>query len=250
VSRLRRVSQRLTNKAADVISWQVAWRVHDRLGALERDGLDHRTMHALLSVLLEPDSSLLDVGANEGVFLSAALRFAPSGRHWAWEPLPVMAQSLRERFPSVEVRGAALGDEPGEADFIHLIDSHGQSGFHERNLGSDTARETIRVKVERLDDVLDPNLTPAVIKVDVEGAELGVFRGARETIARHRPVIMFEHMVDAAEYFGARSEDLWDLLCADCRLRIYDLNGAGPYSREEFADAVGLRTRWNWLARP
>jgi hypothetical protein len=85
--------------------------------------------------------------------------------------------------------------------------------------------------------------------VDVEGGELGVFRGARETIARHRPSLLFEHGMGAAEYFGTTPDEVWDLLCGDCGLRIFDLDGDGPYSREQFVDAMSLRARWNWLAR-
>jgi hypothetical protein len=43
------------------------------------------------------------------------MRLAPGGRHLAYEPLLEFAASLRRGFPTVEVREAALGDEPGEA---------------------------------------------------------------------------------------------------------------------------------------
>jgi hypothetical protein len=97
--------------------------------------------------------------------------------------------------------------------------------------------------------VLDPALRPALIKIDVEGGELGVFRGARETLARHRPHVVFEHTKGGATHHDATPEEVWDVLAA-CGLRVFDLEGDGPLSRDAFADAFDLRARHNWLARP
>ena len=261
-SRISRGAGRL----ADRVSEEIALRVSDRLvgrgvrvvspapwfsaGDGERERVDHHAMVVLLAALLAEGDTFIDVGAHEGHLLEHAVRIAPHGAHVAWEPLPHLAADLRTHFPSVEIRNAALGDETGIADFLHIVDSPGQSGFRDRDFPETTARETIRVAVERLDDALERGTAPVVIKVDVEGAELAVFRGGLETITRHRPCILFEHMIGGAEYYGTRSEDVWDLLCEECQLTIFDLDGAGPYSRDQFADAVGLRARWNWLARP
>ena len=69
---------------------------------------DNELLAGLLEELLEHDSVCFDVGAHEGAVLGEMVRVAPNGRHIAWEPLPALARRLRERFPSVEVRDAAL----------------------------------------------------------------------------------------------------------------------------------------------
>jgi FkbM family methyltransferase len=261
---LRRVRS-AGDRLADRVSERIASRVGDRLVGRgvravspapwfsaadgERSRLDERAMRAVLAAVLSADATFLDVGAHEGKVLQDAVRLAPNGSHVAWEPLPHLARALRDRFPAVEVREAALADRAGEAQFVHVLDQSGQSGLRDRAFPGDPRRETLTVQLERLDDALDPGLEPALVKVDVEGGELGVFRGGRETIARHRPCILFEHGVGGAEYFGAAPEEVWDLLCDDCALRVFDLDGEGPYSRDQFVDAMALRARWNWLAR-
>jgi FkbM family methyltransferase len=253
------------DRLADRVSEAIAWRVTDRLvgrgvravspapwrsaGDSERWRLDERAMRTVLPALLPPDGVFLDVGANEGRVLEDAVRLAPHGSHVAWEPIPELARALRERFPGVEVREAVLGEQAGPAEFVYVIDDSGYSGLRQRPFPGNPRSQTLTVQMERLDDALRPGVRPDAIKVDVEGGELGVFRGARETIARHRPAILFEHGMGAAEYFGTTPDQVWDVLCEDCGLRIFDLDGEGPYSREQFVDAMSLRARWNWLAR-
>ena len=259
LERLRRPADRL----ADRLSEAVAWRVGDRLAARgvrmvspapfftaadgERERLDRLMMRAVLAAVLAPDSSYLDVGANRGQLLEHAVRLAPAGRHIAWEPLPALAAELRQRFPGVEVREAALGDRSGRAPFSHVLDDSGLSGLAERPLG-DRRQERIEVAMERLDDVLAADVDPRLVKVDVEGAELAVFQGARETLARRRPHVLFEHTIGCASYHGAEPEQVWDVL-VECGLRIFDLEGDGPLSRDQFSDAFHTRSRHNFLAR-
>jgi hypothetical protein len=56
-----------------------------------------------------------------------------------------------------------------------------------------------------------------MIKIDVEGAELLLIRGARETIAKNKPVIVFEHGLGGADSYGHTPEQVFDLLI-DCGL--------------------------------
>jgi hypothetical protein len=74
------------------------------------DDRDRRLMIAILSYVLREDSCCVDVGAHTGDLLAQMVRLAPRGRHWAFEPLPHLAADLRQRFPTVEVREAALSD--------------------------------------------------------------------------------------------------------------------------------------------
>jgi FkbM family methyltransferase len=148
---------------------------------------DTQLLVALMEKVLEPDSDCLDVGAHAGAVLREMVRIAPRGRHVAWEPLPAFAARLRERFPAVEVREAALGDHAGTRAFAHVIDDPGWSGFLARPTPSPSAMEELTVTVERLDDVLPAGIRPAFVKIDVEGAEEEMLRGGLETLRRHRP---------------------------------------------------------------
>jgi FkbM family methyltransferase len=196
-----------------------------------RSGED--SLRLLLAYVLAEDSDCIDVGAHQGDVLADMVRLAPRGRHLAYEPLPHLAGTLAERFPDVDVRNAALSDAAGETSFVHVVSNPAYSGLRERSYPGHEKLETITVRTERLDDVLPEGMAPAFLKVDVEGAELQVFRGAQETLARFRPVVFFEHGKGAADHYGTRSGDLHDLL-SGAGLRVFDEHGGGPYTRDGF----------------
>ena len=126
----------------------------------------------------------------------------------------------------------------------------GYSGLRERAYPAEYRTEKIPVELERLDDVLPPDYRPDLIKVDVEGAELQVFRGGLETLARARPVIVFEHGVGASDRYGTTPEAVHDLLAGEIGLHLFDLEATGPLSRDQFAELYASGTRWNWIALP
>jgi FkbM family methyltransferase len=216
---------------------------------IERDRRDNEVLRALIAAALAHDAHAIDVGAHHGSVLADMVRCAPDGRLIAYEPIPEMAALLRERFPNVEVREVALSDRAGESTFSHIVDLPAYSGLRLRTLpeGTHDVRE-ITVRTERLDDALPSGFAPALIKIDVEGGELAVLRGATETLRRYRPVIVFEHGEGGPEHYGHTSGELHDLLCRECGLRIYDLTGEGPFSREEF-EALFTAPVWNFIAR-
>ena len=211
---------------------------------------DTELLVALLEERLEPDSDCLDVGAHAGSILAAMVRHAPQGRHVAWEPLPAFAARLRERFPGVDVREAALGNEAGERNFTHVLDDPGWSGFVARPTPSSSAVEEIAVRVERLDDVLPEGVQPVFVKIDVEGAEEEVLRGAQQTLRRHRPVVAFEHGRGSADHYGTTPRGIHDLLGRDLGYEIYGLDGDGPYDAERFIEIFASGELVNFVARP
>ena len=214
-----------------------------------RDRRDQRHMHVLLAASLSPGSSCIDVGANVGDVLAQIRRLAPQGRHVAFEPLPDLAAALRAQFPEVDVREAALAEEAGEAEFVHVVDRPGYSGLRERDYPGRLKTERIRVRIARLDDELGPAYVPDLIKIDVEGAERAVIAGGLETIARHRPLVVFEHGLGAAERYGTRPEQIHDLLVGQAGLQLFDIDGRGPLSRDELVETFEARTLWTFFAR-
>lgn len=218
--------------------------------ASRRELRDEHAMRVVLATALRRDSNAIDVGANEGATLELIASFAPEGRHIAYEPLPALHASLVERFPAVDVRRAALSDEAGTAEFNHVVDAPAYSGLRERrDLPADAQSvERLTVDVQRLDDALPDGYDPALIKIDVEGAELHALRGARATIERARPFVLFEHGLGGADLYGSRPGELFDLL-TEADLRIFDLEGQGPYTRDGFEDVFD-KPIWNFLAAP
>jgi FkbM family methyltransferase len=243
--------RRLASRGVDRFAAAIARRREEPPSAPDdREARDNAHLELLLGYLLREDSDCIDVGCNRGRFLWHIVRRAPRGRHLAFEPLPQLAAELRESFPGVEVHEAALSNQAGETEFVMVPDDLGYSGLRERTYPADWATERIRVRSERLDDVLPAGHAPDFIKVDVEGAEGLVFEGGIETISRHRPVIVFEHGVGGANHFGTTPEQVWDLLCGTAKLRLFDLDAEGPFSRDQFAEIYAGGRIWNFLARP
>lgn len=213
---------------------------------------DHKAMSVAVCALLGPDDDAIDVGAHEGVMMSQMTRCAPRGRHLAVEPLPEYADNLRGRMPSnVIVEECALnaGGDDDEVEFVHVVNQSAYSGLRERDYPEAPRFQRIRVRSTSLDDLVERHdLSPTLIRIDVEGAETLVLEGARRTIERCQPVLMIEHGTAAASY-GDTSSLFYDLV-TDLGLRIYDFKSNGPYDREGFLRAVGPFGYFNFLLRP
>jgi FkbM family methyltransferase len=214
---------------------------------VRRDRRDGRHLRVLLAGVLAPDASCVDVGANLGVVLDDFVRCAPEGRHVAYEPLPELAADLARRYPEVDVRNAAVSDHRGTATFFRDPAAHSQSSLSVLDRAPGELEE-LEVELVDLDSSLPPDMAPALLKIDVEGAEEQVLRGARETLRRHRPVVVLEHGA-GARFFGTRSETIHELL-SEAGLRVYDVDGQGPYTAAAFAARVSRGDLWTFLARP
>ena len=218
---------------------------------IRRAQSDDRHLRLLLAFALRHDSCCIDVGANKGDVLREIVRCAPDGRHLAFEPIPDLAAELRRRFPAVTVHEVALADERGTSEFVHVTSAPAMSGLRERSYGRPVDLERIQVAVERLDDLVPDDLAPDLIKIDVEGAELGVLRGAMTTITEHRPIVVFEHGAGGADHYGTTPADVHGLLVGEAGLSLFDLDGNGPYTLREFSEtSTRPGGRWNWVARP
>jgi FkbM family methyltransferase len=217
--------------------------------AARRDAIDRRNLGLLLAFCLRADSNCVDVGAHAGAVLREIVRRAPQGRHVAYEPLPHLAERLAAAYPGVDVRNAAVSDEEGEFDFFHVVSEPEGSGLKPRDWEARAEVVRLRVPVERLDSALGDGYVPDLIKIDVEGAEGQVIAGGLETIARHKPIVVFEHGLGGSDHYGNTPQRVYDLLVGEAGLRIFDLDGVGPYSAMQF-EAVFTQPIWNFVARP
>ena len=165
---------------------------------------------------LRPGDTFVDVGANYGTFsLLAAARVRPGGRVYAVEPQPRHAALLRRSAARngagdrVRVFEAACAERAGEATVYVPDQSSGKASVHGAYAGV-LAHRALAVRAETLDGLLDGHPLPGrvVVKVDVEGAERAVLRGARGVLGRHRPLLLFELHPRSSEAAGYRPEDL------------------------------------------
>jgi FkbM family methyltransferase len=201
---------------------------------------DFQTLR-LMRRVLTPQSNCIDVGCHQGDILASMLRLAPLGQHYAFEPLPQFHKALVERFarrPGVHLHSCALGRENGAASFQHVTSNPAYSGLLRRRYDRPDERiETIQVQVRQLDEVLVPAQRIDFIKIDIEGGELDMLRGAERTLAQWQPVLVFEHGLGAADYYGSTPAALRNLLADVAGLQVYLLDQASRRSPQALSEA-------------
>jgi FkbM family methyltransferase len=170
-------------------------KVPDRLiSEVERKNrrYDRETIR-IAKATMSANSTFVDAGAHAGTILKHLVRISPDGRGYAFEPIPSLCRALRARYPDVVIEEVALSDYEGIADFRLLRDDPARSSLFDRPAWEQGRTvDRLKVQVRRLDDCISRESRVAFLKVDVEGAELSVFKGARRILAEDRPVIVFE----------------------------------------------------------
>jgi FkbM family methyltransferase len=199
---------------------------------------DRETLRVMRRVLGR-DSNCIDVGAYRGEILRHMLRLAPAGNVIAIEPVAANCEYLAKKYGNAVIYNVALSDEEGEADFYHVVGRPARSGLRKQNYPDPNENiNVIRIPVRRLDSIIPESMQIDFIKIDVEGAELSVLRGAENLITSSKPVIVFEHAAESASQFGNTTGELFDLVVSCYGLNISSmsrwLRGHAPYSRNEF----------------
>lgn len=182
------------------------------------NGID-RPLASTLRAYLTRGMVVLDVGANTGLYTSIiAACVGPSGRVFAFEPIPYLARRVREnaelnRLTNVDVLEAAVGAEAGRSD-LHLS-AAGGDGWASLYAWNWSGPETLSVPILTLDDWLEASSMARVdlVKIDVEGAELDVLRGAGRSLASGKIgalIVEFNEETQSAAHHTAA--DLRDFL--------------------------------------
>ena len=188
---------------------------------------DHHTF-LIMGMVLGRSSNCIDVGAHCGSVLDEIINLAPDGVHYAFEPIPYMYESLKadSKYAAVHIYDLALSDESRESVFYLVKNDPAYSGLKQRRYDRpDPELEEIRAKTARLDDVIGLGERIDFIKIDVEGAELPVMRGAERVICESRPYIVFESGLGASDRYGTDGRKLYDFLVNRCGMEINTLDG-------------------------
>ncbi|WGD31704.1 FkbM family methyltransferase [Ancylobacter sp. WKF20] len=166
---------------------------------------------------VKPGDVFVDVGANIGLF---TLKMAPSAaRIVAVEPGEAAGTQLAANvalngFANVAIVRKALSDAPGRAALFHNPLGDDPQAFSLLSDGSDAGSES--VELTTLDLLVAEQGLPRVdcIKIDVEGAEGQVLAGARQTLERDRPTVIFEMNCPTLMKAGGDAAAAWNLLAA------------------------------------
>jgi len=181
----------------------------------------------IIDKVITPTSCCIDVGA-------------PNITHFGFEPLPDFYLKLEKNYGRrCQIFNTALSDKKGESTFNYVISNPAYSGLQKRNYDKPNEKDTcITVQTDLLDNILANNIKIDFIKIDVEGGEYQVLKGAQKTIKHHQPHIIFEHGLGAADVYGTTPEMIFELLVENCGMNISTmkawLNKKGGFSKETF----------------
>jgi FkbM family methyltransferase len=143
-------------------------------------------------LLCPPDGVVCDVGGNIGTTTLSFAATVPQGRVHVFEPsremLPILRRNLDlSQAANVTVHPFGLSDAPSRGHLQVAIDGNPGSAFFVEGAAAGD-----EIEVQRLDDVLAGAPRLDFVKIDVEGYELRVLRGAEGTLRRLRPAVLFE----------------------------------------------------------
>ena len=183
-----------------------------------------------------PDGGVfVDVGAHIGSIFSAAHANGRNLTIHAIEADPDKAKSLAQRFAYVTLHACAVGEGSGQIEFYRNLQATGYNSL----VQDDTAEQVaIWVEIKTLDTLL-ADVAPDVMKIDIEGAELGALRGGAGVIGAHRPTIMFESTQLGTNSLGYSPELLWEWFSGQgYGIYVPDrvAHGAPPMALETFLD--------------
>jgi len=154
-----------------------------------------------LQRLLRPGDVFYDVGANVGFFTVLGARLVgPRGRVFAFEPVPDSAGVARDQIALnglswCEVVPLAVSAHSGQRTLSYVPGKGAIAHLGSKRVGSELE---ISVETMTLDSFVADHTFPALVKVDVEGAELEVLQGAAATIKRGTCLILELHSTAVA----------------------------------------------------
>lgn len=207
-------------------------------GYYEKIGLD------VFERLCATSRSVVDVGANIGLFSClAASRLAAGGSVVSFEPIPANLRYLRQNLAQngsaelVTVEASAVGERAGDIEIFLVEGSIGTHSASSRN-ALDSAN-SVTVPVVNLDAYAQRLSGPIdVLKVDVEGYEGHVLRGARAVLTQQRPSLFVEYVPVHLTNCGFPPAELLDI--------VFD-NYAQVYLVDDVRGTIQRRTKTELL---
>ena len=174
---------------------KLSWQGHTTyvIGAYENEFIE------VMRRYLKRGDTCVDVGGHLGYYCLLMARIVgPQGRVISFEPVQENMAVLKENvalngISNIELVNCALGERPGTLSLIRPKNFELSWTPSVRGYSVEGDRDSVEVNVDMLDAFLSRGgHKPSIIKIDVEGAELDVLRGATETLRTTRPAVLLE----------------------------------------------------------
>ncbi len=203
-------------------------RLHPRMMGIRPEDYE-QDLVARLGSLIKPGALVIDIGAHVGLqSLMFAHAVGPHGSVISVEPSPASAGLLRSHLAwnkcsNVKVIEAAVSDTAGSTEFAFRTEATDWGGFA-NSLAYDVGGDKVVVTLTTI-DVICAGHDPALIKIDVEGAELLALRGAVETLERVHPKLIVAIHPEPMRAMDTSPRELVEFMEARGYVGV-DLNGA------------------------
>ena len=213
---------------------------------------DPHVLNACKSVL-EPTDTFYDIGANAGFLTIEAAKYLTQlnqeqqGQVIAFEPQARLAKTIAistalNQLENAKIYSTMLGSSSGTASLF--VPSH---SVHASAISREANAKEIKCEVCTIDQLIGENIIipPNLIKIDVEGGELDVFKGCTETLEKYKPFLIFESDQNM-QRFGYGRKELLEFL-NQCAAYQYYYIGTNSFvevdpdiESEEYADILAV----------
>lgn len=195
---------------------------------------------------LNRNKDVIDIGANIG-FYSVLFAQEINKRVLSVEPTQNALKRLRQNIKlnnvesKVEIFEGVVSDHNGTLKIKSVVGKEEYSTICNPVHESIGQQQILEEEVEciTLDDLIEKyQLSPGFIKMDVEGAEMLVFKGAMKTLTKHRPIIISELTDELLRKNGSSAAEIIELIVSANYKVIDPLNASNTFKNQKFGDVL------------
>lgn len=227
-------------------------KVFHRVNGDNNDDIRTNGESVLMRRILPRASVVFDAGANVGDWTAEALAINAAAQYHLFEPSPTTFAHLQRRaFPAnVRLNNIGLGADEGEMDLFIFGDGLGTNSLYDRRGTDAVERRRERVRITTLDAYCAGHGIERIdfLKIDVEGHEIQVLRGAAGLFrARRIRIVQFEY---GGTYIDARGllKDVWELIAElDPQRTFFKLHPDGPRPVAAYRQELETFQYSNWV---
>jgi len=205
---------------------------------------------AMIYKLIEPDYTVFDIGGNIGWYTNHIAPLLGQGKIYAFEPIPETCQKLignvaLNGFGNITIENFAFSNKQDKITFFYSPAMPGAASSE--NITGNINMQELECMTNTVDQYMQTNNIKKLdfIKCDVEGAELMVFQGAKNTIQQHHPIVFSEMLRKWSAKFNYHPNDIINFykeLGYNCY--VADHNGLLPFA---FVDENTIETNFFFL---
>lgn len=211
-----------------------------------------RTVENAYRALVGPGRNIIDIGGHRARHAAIFAGDLAAANLVVIEPLAEQFAYLAGLFankPGIRLINAAVGKAPGTASFVINRNAPEESGLKRRIYNNESTANIIETTVDVITlDSLDLDFKVDYIKIDVEGGELDILRGAHALLQRDRPLMSVEYGYPSYSAYGHQPGDLYDI-AAENNYVLADMFGNIYRDRAEWLVCVDAYY-WDYLMIP